>query len=368
MTDSEANPVRFHAYHDSFASITGPKPTSTVLCKSSTGDALYHEACIYHASSNSVLVTSNQLPIGDGPDRQQTSNKKVTLLRIYDNPESQLAVQEEILFPGIEGAMLNGGVNYGRDSILLCAQGSKEAKDTNGIIELQLSSGPPSALRQEPAPKTLIADFYGIPFNSVNDVVVHPADGAIWFTDPCYGYHQGIRTEPLLPNQVYRYDPLNGSTRAVADGFLRPNGICFSPDLRTVYVTDTGYIHGSPEVAHDAARPSHVYAFDLLERNVNNEPGSFLTDRRLFAFAPGRCPDGIKTDMTGNVYSGCLDGIAVWNKRGDPLGVFQVDGGVANFCFGPPGVIYACNESRFIKIFVDQSVHGALLGTHRPPK
>src|SRR5206468_7837 len=114
-----------------------------------------------------------------------------------------------------------------------------------------------------------------LPFNSVNDVVVHPEDGSIWFTDPCYGHHQGIRNKPVLPNQVYRYDVKTSSIRAVADGFTRPNGLCFSPDLKTLYVTDTGSIHGSSDVPIDLAGPSHIYAFDICF--VRGAP--FLTNR-----------------------------------------------------------------------------------------
>lgn len=77
----------------------------------------------------------------------------------------------------------------------------------------------------------------------MNDVVV-AKDGSIWFTDPCYGYEQEFRRKPKLPNQVYRFSPQDGHIRVVADGFGRPNGICFNPDETVVYITDTDAIHG----------------------------------------------------------------------------------------------------------------------------
>ena len=85
-------------------------------------------------------------------------------------------------------------------------------------------------------------------------------DGSIWFTDPIYGHEQGFRPKPELPNQVYRYDPINDNIRAVADGFGRPNGLCFAPDEQTLYVTDTDYIHGDGTT--DATRASSMYALD----------------------------------------------------------------------------------------------------------
>lgn len=88
-----------------------------------------------------------------------------------------------------------------------------------------------------------------------------------------------------------------------------------------------------------------------------------LTNRRLFAYAPGRVPDGIKCDTRGNVYSGCMDGIEVWNPEGVLLGVIAIEGGVANFCFGEGGVVYACNETRFWRVTLEgEGIRGALLG------
>lgn len=97
--------------------------------------------------------------------------------------------------------------------------------------------------RASSAPKPIVTNFHGRDFNSVNDVVVSK-DGCIWFTDPNYGYEQGFRQKPRLPNQVYRYNPKTGDLRVVADGFGRPNGIAFNPDETVVYITDTDFIHG----------------------------------------------------------------------------------------------------------------------------
>lgn len=92
-------------------------------------------------------------------------------------------------------------------------------------------------------PQAVVTNFHGRDFNSVNDVVV-AKDRAIWFTDPSYGHGQDFRQRPRLPNQVYRYEPRTGDLRVVADGLGMPNGIAFSPDEGTLYVTDTDLIHG----------------------------------------------------------------------------------------------------------------------------
>ncbi|KAL3470835.1 hypothetical protein BJX99DRAFT_238652 [Aspergillus californicus] len=109
---------------------------------------------------------------------------------------------------------------------------------------------------------TVLDNFYGRQFNSINDVVIH-SDGSIWFTDPTYGYEGGFRPTPDLPSQIYRYDPATGSVRVVADGFGRPNRIAFSPDEKIVYVTDTESFHGNGTSVPSQA--STVYAFDVQD-------------------------------------------------------------------------------------------------------
>ena len=51
-----------------------------------------------------------------------------------------------------------------------------------------------------------------------------------------YGWLHGFRPEPMLPSQVYRFDPSTGQVRVVADQFIEPNGIAFTPDGKTAFV------------------------------------------------------------------------------------------------------------------------------------
>src|SRR6202162_4096670 len=90
---------------------------------------------------------------------------------------------------------------------------------------------------------TLIADkFQGKRLNSPNDIVVHP-DGGIWFTDPTYGIrgnYEGFKADSEVKPAVYRADPKTGQLDKVFDETDGPNGICFSPDYKKVYLADTG--------------------------------------------------------------------------------------------------------------------------------
>jgi len=91
----------------------------------------------------------------------------------------------------------------------------------------------------------------------------------------------------------------------------------------------------------------------------------FLANRRLFAMADSGIPDGIKCDTAGNVYSGCGDGVNVWNPDGVLIGKILVEGGVANFCFGKAGEIFILNQHKFWVARLHGAVEGALLAGHK---
>lgn len=138
--------------------------------------------------------------------------------------------QCEEISPGIP--LANGAGNY-KSAVLFCAQGT--LVESGGLIYME--PFPPYATEM------VLSNYHRRWFNSVNDVVIH-SDGSIWFTDPAYGAEQDIRPRPQLPNQIYRYDLADGDVRTVADGLGRPNGLCFSPDEQTLYITDTDGVHG----------------------------------------------------------------------------------------------------------------------------
>jgi gluconolactonase len=106
------------------------------------------------------------------------------------------------------------------------------------------------------------------------------------------GFLAGNRPTPLLPNQVYSYNPLTKDLRVVADGFGRPNGLAASADQRTIYIGDTGAMIGNG--TEDYQGPRTIYSYD--------RDGHFLSNRRVFAIpsALRSGADGIKTDRQGN--------------------------------------------------------------------
>lgn len=330
--------------HDARAhSLFGPQPTLELLHEN-PDYPFAHEAGVFVEADQTLFITSNQYA------DPKSGHKKIQISKVtLDRSGGKTTAQVEEIFPDV--VMGNGGVNY-QDGVLFCAQGGLDsASEPSGLVWM--------GARAPYQTRTVVSSFHGRAFNSVNDVVVH-SDGSVWFTDPIYGFEQKIRPGPQLPCQVYRFYPGGGadgegSIRVVADGFGRPNGICFSPDEKTVYVTDTDWIHGDGST--DLTRASTIYAFDVA--SYAGEP--FLVNRRLFAFADTGVPDGIKCDVHGNVYSGCGDGINVWSAGGVLLGRIMVQGGAANFCFGRQGELFILNEQRLWRAQLATTTKGALL-------
>jgi gluconolactonase len=175
---------------------------------------------------------------------------------------------------------------------------------------------------------TVLADSYqGKKLNSPNGVIVKK-DDSIWFTDPSYGTqgdHEGGRESSELPHNVYRIDPKTGNMTVVARDFNQPNGLCFSPDEKKLYITDTGV--GS----------SAIRVFDVTEDNT-------LTNGKVFhdfSDAKGGLSDDIRCDEDGNVWSAggwssdpMFNGVAVLAPDGDIIGRIVLPETAANLCFG----------------------------------
>lgn len=179
---------------------------------------------------------------------------------------------------------------------------------------------------------TILADkFEGKILNAPNDVVVHP-DGGIYFTDPGYGsmmHYEGNKGDLLLKEAVYRIDP-NGSLSKVMDTMDKPNGLCFSPDYKKLYIADTGSPH------------------NIMVWNV--EAGGKLTGGKQFISMTmplnGKNvtggADGIRCDRDGNVWASAgwvgagYDGVHCFAPDGTRIGQILLPEICSNVCFGGP--------------------------------
>jgi len=151
----------------------------------------------------------------------------------------------------------------------------------------------------------VLADQYqGKRLNSPNDLVVK-SDGMIYFTDPPYGIAVGA--QELSFNGVYHLNPENRELALLTDNFNRPNGLTFSPDEKLLYISDSS-----------ARRHIKVFSVDSDGMLINS---CLFTE--IYSELSGN-PDGMKTDIEGNLYVAAAGGIWVFSKDGETLGIIEV--------------------------------------------
>jgi gluconolactonase len=187
---------------------------------------------------------------------------------------------------------------------------------------------------------TVLADRYrGNRLNSPNDVVER-ADGSIWFTDPSYGidsdYEGNQAPSEIGACYVFRIDPGSGEVRMVADDLERPNGLAFSADERTLYVTDS--------------QERLIRRFD-----VTGTEQAALSPGDLFATCDTGTFDGIRLDTAGRIWAAAGDGLHCFDTGGTLLGKLRIPEVVANLTFGGRrrNVLFMCGTSSLYSIRVN---------------
>ncbi len=188
--------------------------------------------------------------------------------------------------------------------------------------QLSCEHGGRRVVRYEPnGTVTVIADkFQGKRLNSPNDIAVHP-DGSIWFTDPHYGIqgnYEGFKAQQELKEAVYRVDPKTGAIDKVSDEQEQPNGICFSPDYKKVYIADTG-------------SPHDIRVYDIDGKSAKN--GKRLLTVNNPAGGPSAA-DGMRCDADGNLWCGARPGVLVITPNGETIGMIRMPETCANVAFG----------------------------------
>ena len=172
----------------------------------------------------------------------------------------------------------------------------------------------------------LMENWQGKRLNSPNDVVVK-SDGSVWFTDPPFGIlgnYEGHKAEPELAQGVYRIDGESGEVSLVTTDVQGPNGLCFSPDERFLYIVES---RGVPH--------RKILAYDVAENGRE-----IMNKRVLIDAGPEGTPDGMRCDIDGNLWCGwgmgteALDGVLVFAPDGTKIGRIALPERCANLCFG----------------------------------
>lgn len=219
--------------------------------------------------------------------------------------------------------MGSNGLTFDNDGqLLLCEHGDRR------ISRLTVVGGK----------KTVVDEYQGKRFNSPNDLVV-ASNGDIYFTDPAYGMPQGFDD----PNRDMDYCGVfllrtSGEVVLLIDNLGAPNGICLSPDEKTLYVATNnfgwmGFM--SYPVKEDGLLGTGKEFYDATA-DSKKQPGG---------------PDGIRCDTQGNLWATGPGGVYVFSPEGEVLGKIETGERIANCAFGNDGsVLYLTSDMYLCRI------------------
>jgi gluconolactonase len=187
---------------------------------------------------------------------------------------------------------------------------------------------------------TVLAERYqGKRLNSPNDLVYRRSNGDLYFTDPIYGL-PGAFDDPgkELPFQgVYRLTTSGALTALITD-LRAPNGLAFSPDERTLYVSNS-----------QSSRP--IWMAYPVAADGTLGAGRQFAEAQAWIKPESGLPDGLKVDDRGNIFATGPGGIHVFAPDGTRLG--RIDTGVptGSLNWGEDGsVLYVAANHSILRI------------------
>lgn len=163
-------------------------------------------------------------------------------------------------------------------------------------------------------PTVLTDKFENSRLNIPNDLAIDKA-GRVWFTDPFYEGAAGPWSndsthKELSHDSVYRLDPQsdkNWAIQRVTFDTIRPNGILFSLDYKTLYIAESAASLGPKR----AGEKRQLLAYPVKEDATLGE-ASVLHD-----FGSNRGIDGMCLDTNGNIIA-----TAGWERGGPGPSVY----------------------------------------------
>jgi gluconolactonase len=191
--------------------------------------------------------------------------------------------------------------------------------------------------RERDGTLTVLVDRYqGKRINSPNDLV-YRSNGDLYFTDPPFGLPRTF-DDPAkeLPFQgIYRLRR-DRTLTLLSQELSAPNGIAFSPDEQTLYVSN-------------ADRRRLVWMAFPVKADGTLGPGRVLYDGTQSTAGRRGTADGMKVDSRGHIFGAGPGGVYVINPDGRLLGWFDFGGNVGNVAWGEDGstLFIAANASVY---------------------
>jgi gluconolactonase len=282
-------------------------PTYAILEKLAQG---------FEWSEGPVWVPSQQILLfSDVPENKVYRWHELAGLQVAVSPSGYTGPTNRGGEPGSNGLALD---DQGR--LVLCQHGDRRVArlDPDGRM------------------RTLVGHYKFLRFNSPNDLV-YASDGDLYFTDPPYGL-EGGNNDPkkeLMFNGVFRLDP-DGEVTLLTDELTFPNGVALSPNERKLYVA-----------VSDPENPV-IMVYDRDLDGLLSEGRVFFNAKPLAEEGRKGLPDGLKTDVHGNVFATGPGGVLVISPVGQLLGIINTGEATANCAWGSDGTVLYITADMFL--------------------
>lgn len=274
-----------------------------------------HEAPIYAPQQNLLFMSQLAPPTGVLPQ---------LVVNLNNNPPT---ISDYVPNPPIYAP--NGGT-FWNGQLLFAASGGNNSIG-GGEQRPSLRTVDPATNKSN----VILNNYFGFYFNTIDDVTVHPKTRDLFFTDPDYSWFNALTdTPPQLPTASYRYNATSGAVFLIDDSIKQPNGIAFSPDASTLYISDTGSVTGTIDgrlgpqgTQFNTTGPRAIYAYDV------DPTGTKISNKRAFYLSQDWIPDGLKVSAEGLVVTGAGHGVDVLDPTGQLLIRIQTNYTVQNFAW-----------------------------------
>jgi gluconolactonase len=257
------------------------------------------------------------LLFSDVPRNSVMKWKEVEGLKLFMKPSGYTGVVKYSAEPGSNGLLID---SEGR--IVFCEHGDRRI----------------SRLERDGGKKTLVDQYMGKRLNSPNDGAFK-SNGDLYFTDPPYGLPK-LGADPrreLNFSGVFRLSK-NGTLTLLTKELTFPNGICFSPDEKTLYVSQS-----------DPSR-SIWMAFPVKIDGLLGKGRVFYDVTASVNKLPG-LPDGMKVDRGGNLFATGPGGVYVFSSDGSRLGRIETGQETGNCAWGDDGsTLYIAAQSYLCRL------------------
>jgi gluconolactonase len=180
--------------------------------------------------------------------------------------------------------------------------------------------------------------YQGKRLNSPNDLIFR-SNGDLYFTDPPFGLPKSFDdpAKELQFQGVYRLAK-GGRLDALVTDLDAPNGIGFSPDGNTLYVSN-------------AFNKRPIWMAYPVNTDGTLGPGRQFAEASAYVKPGEGVPDGLKVDIRGNVFAAGPGGVHVYAPDGTRLGRIITGVPTGNVAFGEDGgTLFIAANHRILRV------------------